>query len=91
MNEFTESYDVHSLVVKLDVLNIVILKILKEKPRRYSEIIEVLHDVYGFKISHSLASRLKTLISRDLVDHVNGVYKITARGEEVLRFVEEVV
>jgi DNA-binding HxlR family transcriptional regulator len=73
-------------MVKIDVIDVIILRCLSEGVGRYSEL-EMCVEKYGITLRNALANRLLKLRERGYVTRNKNLYTLTEDGEELLKIV----
>ncbi len=73
-------------MVKIDVIDVIILRCLSEGACRYSEL-EMCVEKYGITLRNALANRLLKLRERGYVTRNKNLYTLTEDGKELLKIV----
>jgi DNA-binding HxlR family transcriptional regulator len=73
-------------MVKIDIIDIIILRCLSEGADRYSEL-EMCVEEYGITLRNALANRLLKLRERGYVTRDDTLYVLTEDGKELLKIV----
>ncbi len=73
-------------IVKIDIIDVIILRCLSEGANRYSEV-EMCVEKYGITLRNALANRLLKLRERGYVTRDDTVYVLTDDGRELLKII----
>lgn len=73
-------------IVKIDIIDVIILRCLSEGANRYSEV-EMCVEKYGITLRNALANRLLKLRERGYATRDDTVYVLTDDGRELLKII----